>query len=607
MYSGLKDRIKEYRPLNGFDIIVFLFVLVFCFFSFEHPDILHTGGSSFTLLDGHFTDFYEANAKKFEITNYMISTYILFGIWNLPLKVMGVMKEVTNYFDVGGVIFWYKLLPSLFYAATAVVVFKIGLNLRLNKKMAVTLAIFWATTPIAFFSQFIFGQYDIFTLFFTLLGVLFFLKKNRKLFLLFFGIAMTFKYFPLFVFIPLLLLIEKKVTKLVIQGLIFLSPLVLEILLYFHSSEFHRGVFGFSANQRMFTAGLHIEFGITISVFIIVWGLLCVFAYLKDITNDDEFMQWGMYIPLVASCLIFSLVLSHPQWLIFATPFIAITSFMHKRFNFFAFVDLIAMFIFVGFVVNAFQNNVDQTLWEYGIFNEEYNPMSTISMNSFFPPHDLSIYFSFLTTYFLANIIFKFPKLDIHRNVSGMTKESWNLIRLRFLGGVLIFIIPAVISLMAPNYGDELINIEKKYGVEQSPVGEIVKGTKVGEVFKVDSKNIKRIDIRFATYARKNKVSLKFELKEYIQGHEGKLLYSKEINASDIVDNDYLSFRFVENPISIQKDHQYVLLISSKDASPGHAVTVYRTKSSSLDSYMFMLNNGEMQPFNLAYKVYGDR
>ncbi|KWX88317.1 hypothetical protein AMQ83_07560 [Paenibacillus riograndensis] len=237
----------------------------------------------------------------------------------------------------------------MFYAAKAVVVFKIGLNLRLNKKLAVTLAVFWATTPIAFFSQFIFGQYDIFTLFFTSLGVLFFLKKNRKLFLLFFGIAMTFKYFPLFIFIPLLLLIEIKVTKLVIQCLIFLSPLAFEILFFFHSSEFHRGVLGFSANQRMFTAGLQIEFNITISVFIIVGGLVCVYAYLKDITNDDEFMQWSMYIPLVVSCLIFSLVVSHPQWIIFDTPFIAITYFMIKSFIFLAFLDLVGWCIFCFF------------------------------------------------------------------------------------------------------------------------------------------------------------------------------------------------------------------------------------------------------------------
>ncbi|KWX88318.1 hypothetical protein AMQ83_07565 [Paenibacillus riograndensis] len=96
MYSKLKGKIKEYHPLNGLDIIVFLFVLVFCFFSFEHADILHTGGSSFTLLDGHFIDFYEVNAERFGITNYMISSYILFGIWNFPLKIMGIMNVVKN-------------------------------------------------------------------------------------------------------------------------------------------------------------------------------------------------------------------------------------------------------------------------------------------------------------------------------------------------------------------------------------------------------------------------------------------------------------------------------------------------------------------------------
>ena len=48
--------------LEGVDrtdwIIWGLFVIV-CFVSYQHGDILHTGGSSIAYLNGHFADFYE--------------------------------------------------------------------------------------------------------------------------------------------------------------------------------------------------------------------------------------------------------------------------------------------------------------------------------------------------------------------------------------------------------------------------------------------------------------------------------------------------------------------------------------------------------------------
>lgn len=611
MRFKFKDRIRELAPLNIWDIIVFSIVLVISYFSFQHADILHTGGSSFTLLDGYIGDFYEENAKRFGFTNYLPSTYILFALWNIPLKIFGIV-DAPHLSSIGNAVFWYKLLPSLFYAASAVVIVKIGFVLGVNKKNSILMSLFWVTTPMAFFSQFIFGQYDILTLFFTLLGVLYFLKKNQKLFILFFAIAITFKYFPLFIFIPLLLLSEKKLQGLIMKFVAFLIPIGLEILLFWGSPEFHRGVLGFNANQRMFTAGLKIEGNITISFFIIIWALICALAYWKDVQDNEEFNKWSIYIPMVTSSLIFSFVLYHPQWVLFATPFLAITTFLHRKSNFFIVLDLLAMFFFVGYTVNAFPGNVDQALFSLGVFSD-INPILTVPnssffMKSFFPPNDLTIFYSFMTAYFFVNIIFKFPFSKIASfqfNSFSITRQSWVLIRMRFIVGIMIFIIPATVSLLAPNYGFERINIEKAQGNGITPVGEIIKGNTIGQVFQVNTEKIKKIQLKMATFARENTSMITFEIREYYNDTVGGIVYSKIINSADIKDVEYMDITFKDG-LGVEANKKYYFELTSSDAEPGNAVTIYRTSDGQSDDSSYSIINNEKQDYNLVYSVYGE-
>ncbi|MNW43900.1 hypothetical protein D3C74_211120 [compost metagenome] len=611
MSFKIKTKITDLSPLNIWDVVVFFVVLIISFFTFQHADILHTGGSSFTLLDGFVSDFYEENAKRFGFTNYLPSTYILFALWNLPLKLFGII-EAPHLTNIGNAIFWYKLLPSLFYAASAVVITKIGLALGASKKNSILMSLFWVSTPMAFFSQFIFGQYDIFTLFFTLLGVLYFLKKNQKLFILFFAIAVTFKYFPLFIFIPLLLLSEKKLQRLVLKFIAFLIPIGLQVLFFWGSPKFHEGVLGFSANARMITAGLKIEGNITISFFIVLWAIVCAVAYMKDCKTSEEFNKWSIYIPLVTSTLIFSFVLYHPQWVLFATPFLAISTFLHKRVSFFVMLDLLAMFFFVGYTVNAFPANVDQALFGLGIFSD-INPILTVPnssffMRSFFPPQDLTIFYSFMTAYFFVNIIFKFPANNddsYHFNDFSITKQNWILIRMRFIIGIMMFIIPATVSFLAPNYGYELINVEKVQGNQITPVGEITRDNKVGQTFEVDAKEIKKIQLKLATYARENTSNITFEIYELESDGLGEVLYSKDINSADIKDNEYQDFVFKEG-LKIKPNKKYYFEIKSNDAEPGNAITIYRTGDGLASNDSYAMTSGGRQDYNLVYSVYGE-
>ena len=180
--------------INKIDYVITGILLLFCYFSYLFGDIVVTGNRSF-LYHTNPLDFYD---ECFKWTgdygaNYMPSTFILLAIWNLPLRLFG---RVPGTVYVNSIVnnMWYKLLPVIVYYISAQLIYKIGIYLGFSEKKAKLCKYAFLTCPLAVFSQFIFGQYDIFTILFILLGFYYFLKDDTKKFILFFGIAVTFKY-----------------------------------------------------------------------------------------------------------------------------------------------------------------------------------------------------------------------------------------------------------------------------------------------------------------------------------------------------------------------------------------------------------------------------
>lgn len=444
---------------NYLDIIFYFITLIFCYFVFNQTDLLHTGGSSLTYLNGHIKDFYEVNQDLMGVNNYLPSTYILYAIWNLPIKLLGIVNQATM--NVGYVIFWYKLLTTLFLAGSAYFMYKIGSVIGLNRTNSMLLTIIWISSPILFFSQFVFGGYDIFYTFFVLVGLYHYLKKNTWLFILFFSISFTFKYFPFLIFIPLLLQIEKNPSRLLGYAVLSLIPVTLEVLPYINSPAFTSGVLGFGAMERIYTSQIIIHPGIGIYLFLFIWFAICgVCYYLAPQKDKSAFYQTSFYICLAVSCLTFTLVFWHPQWLLFMTPFLAVTTFMSKRIKTFLLLDFLMMVVFIGFTVDCWAQNVDQQMICNGVFGiigkldpNFLNPETTVNMRNLFTLGGIdnakSVYFTLFAAILLLNVLFKFPsKENAWKGNDDLVpaKEYWSYARRRFFGGMAVFIIPALLA-----------------------------------------------------------------------------------------------------------------------------------------------------------------
>ena len=443
--------------ITWLDYVIFGVTALFCFLLFSHVDGATTACNSTAYLNGHILDFYsgchELNGGYG--ANYLPSTFILYAIWNLPLKILSLLPKDWGVWN-GAFILWNKLLPTIFYFFSAYIIFKLCCN-RLNftikeSKLAVILFI---SSPIGFYSQFLFGQYDIFTVFFMILGLYFFFdrtgsKRNTFYFIGSFAIAITFKYFALLIFLVLLLLKEKRIWFILRNTVFVLLPaLSMGIFYYlFDKDSFTKSVLGFRALEFTQNSGISIAEFVDIHFAPILVILILALAYFTQYKNDNELTVYSMHFCSGICFVLFGLMNWHPQWLLFAVVFWNINFILHKQTSVFLWIDLLFGIIFNIFVALSYTNTADQGLFRNGIFAFKlfYKENGSLTMGELYPLQDRNLCFAILFAIMLIYFIFSHPKFS-QKEVRSSEQRLTGLIRSRFLISVLSFVIPALICL----------------------------------------------------------------------------------------------------------------------------------------------------------------
>jgi len=402
--------IQKFFYENQFFLISFVLV----FFLFQQDDLYFTSRVSLNLYDLEPLKLYEKAAKYMGTgqINYMPSTYFIFALWGLPLKLLGISLSPAE--SVGFAVYWYKLLPVGVYFACAVLLKNLLEQVVENSKIAEKIALLWLVSPLAFFSQFTFGQYDSFTLFLMLFGLGFYFKRDLARFSWCFGVAITFKYFAAFVFFPLILFVEKDFKKLFKYSLYFLIPFVIEAAPYAltGSKEFNSGVFGFSAANRVF--GILVSNGVsTFNLLFMLWGVLCGYLYFWEGAFGawkERALNWAS----ISLVTVFIFVFWHPQWLLLLTPFMTVSLLYRKNFKGFLGFQMIIMAVAMVLFVLNWPGNVDQTLLKYGLLGK-WGPNlwdGMIGMRTFFPIRNSGIWLSFFNSLLVISMVFTFKNIS---------------------------------------------------------------------------------------------------------------------------------------------------------------------------------------------------
>lgn len=442
-----RDICRKSDSFLPWDWLLFAALTGFCFLSYMHGDILVTGNRSWILYDG-IAGFYDNVAEWTQSSgaNYMPSTFWLFALWNLPLKIAGVAAPESVSDSRLLLCFWYKLLPLLAFAAASYLLFRVAEEIGMGRTKARAAMFAFMTSPVCIFSQFIFAQCDIFTLLFLLWGMYYFYhgqKGDMRRFAFLLGVSVTFKYFAAVIFFVFLLVREKKVRNILGYSLLFLLPFACEFLIYAGSAGFQAGVLGFnvlsyvSSSDISGTVGTvsYMKFG---CIFMVLW------AYFVHAKDKKEETAWTLYLSCGVCFALFGFCVWHPQWLMFMAPFLVLSAFISRHLEKFLWLD-VGMLVILHFLCSqAYKGNIDANLLQYLIWR---NTFQTEQLQYYIadvlPAIGVNTTYSAFLAVLLSLFVFKHPNYALQDYSGGDGTDHMNLIRLRLVLTVGLFSVTA--------------------------------------------------------------------------------------------------------------------------------------------------------------------
>ena len=308
--------------------------------TFLYADARTTWQHSFNFLDSVFAgrpqDFYQIAIENSAFGHpavYDIPIYLVFGLWNLPTYLLYRFNDF-DYLHSTPAHLWLKLMLIAFTLVAAWLMMKIARQIGVSAKRSKWVAFYFLSSLSIFVPVFVVVQYDIVALVFMLAGLLAYLRGNTRAFLLWFLVANTFKLFGLFIFIPLVLLREKRLPRAGGQIVIGLIGLLLCRLLYRGDVAFEASTGGFTdiMISRLVSGSFAWHSGISISLFVVFMIGLAIFAYAKRPTSEREVHAFALYMSLGAFLAFCVLTPLNPYWIALMAPFAVLIIFANPRF-----------------------------------------------------------------------------------------------------------------------------------------------------------------------------------------------------------------------------------------------------------------------------------
>lgn len=602
-------------PLKWYDWVILLALMAFCFLCYQMRDLYHTAGCSYGYLNGHIFDFYDY-VNEVGIGEdgtvglgaaYLPTIYVIFAIWNIPMKLLGLVDTPTAL--IGYIpVMWAKVLPCLVYFIGGYVVFLIAKELGMGDRKAKFTMYAYLSMPIALFSQFVLGQYESFVVLTVLLGVYTWLRKKDFWFVFWFALGMTFKYTVIIFFIPLLFLREKNIWKIILMLIGVVSLAAIEILIYKHSPAFNTYAFGVgnsdaeSPMNSLFAAGIFTGnvFGTVryyVYIVVIAFILVAAFAYFKTAKDEGEEKRYAMYLLCLSFASLFCFTKWHAHYLMLAVPFWVLTAMMSKHTKIWMVLDLLFMVLFSMYNVEFFAFFHDEALVQNGLLRVLLpnglmgNGFTMKEMLGFLDP---SLVLTLLTALIAVYGIFKHPKF-MREDLAECPDDTMGWLRARTILGMLSFIVPSLLALWFT------LNPPKNSYMEDVWDGSRVVFTEetetVAQPFTATGDSVSKLKFRFLTENANEDAVLTVKISEDPTGKGA--LYEKELDAVSY----YSGERVILKPgISVEEGKTYYVVFSADNGEGKGEALSLMTGFLNQDLAPVELN-GKKENYHLALDV----
>ncbi|MEI7667646.1 MAG: hypothetical protein WCI62_01450, partial [Erysipelotrichaceae bacterium] len=169
------------------------------------------------------------------------------------------------------------------------------------------------------------------------------------------------KFFALFAFIPLVLLYEKKIWKIIAYGLSGISLTVVFSMIFSGDLAFKAsGKFTLDMLKLFTNQAIPLSIGAS-SLFLVLIALLFIYGYYREVKSDEELNRLSVYLVFVSYAIFFAFTKSYPYWLVLITPFMALLIFLNlDKFR-------INRILEIAFSVSAIASQMIVYYWCFGI------------------------------------------------------------------------------------------------------------------------------------------------------------------------------------------------------------------------------------------------
>ena len=318
---------------NIFFAALFLYIFLAPFFF--HPDLKTILYQSQFLSNG-VTNIYRFLAENPDRAYlgpfvYPPLAYFIFGVLFAPIKFfagggfvdwLGMGNDAVSVAHIHRYLFVMKLPLIFVHFVTGVILTRL---LQDKKKRGVLLLV-WFFNPISLYVVSLMGQFDGIAVLATVLALMWAAKRPHWSALML-GIGGAIKSYPLLL-LPFLAITAgkglKQQLKIFVIGLI---PYLLVITPFLKTQAFYQNTLVSGLSQRIFQAALPIGFDERIILFPGIFVVLVLFAFYRDSARPQQLFKYFLAVPL----FILSFVHFHPQWAMWALPFVSLVLVGYKR------------------------------------------------------------------------------------------------------------------------------------------------------------------------------------------------------------------------------------------------------------------------------------
>lgn len=241
-YKFWSTEMKITNNLSSKDKMMWFFLvtgILFFMANYYYVDLEETTYSTLNFLraiiSGKPTDFYSTCypinqgsllGKPIIGGVYSVVLYVIFSLWEWPLLIYEYATG-NSFFYSFAMVSYSKGILLLFFGLSIWAMYRLIIRVFGNEIQDINNYLFlYASCPLCLYAILVTTTYDIISVFFTIFALYYYLENDKK-YLIFFSLAIACKIFAIWIFIPLLLLREKRIWKIIIYFCAGISLLIL--------------------------------------------------------------------------------------------------------------------------------------------------------------------------------------------------------------------------------------------------------------------------------------------------------------------------------------------------------------------------------------------